>query len=377
MEAHHAEPDRALAHRRVARPLHPVRRAVDEVLQHVVEEAHHVGDEALVVLPLEPAFQVQAGQAAHRRPLHAVLVEAGRQRDLAAQVGGLHLQPGQLLMLGQRAVHVVAEHQVRLAGLDPRRQDADPQGARRDAAHHGAVLRRGQRPGLVGLDRAHEGIGDQDAVMQVERLAVRIAAGRAADFDELLDLGMRDRQIDRGRAAPQRALRDRQRQAVHHADEGDDARGLAVLPDLLADRAQIAPVAADAAALGGEPDILVPQPDDAVEAVGGFVQEAGDRQAALGAAIGQHRGRRHEPQPGHVVVDALGVRRVVAVVAGDAGEQVLVTLARQQIAVVQRGAAEIRQQGIPGPVDPYLVATLQLHRIEHYGTPWESLTTTS
>jgi hypothetical protein len=35
---------------------HLVRRAVDEVLQHVVEEAHHVLDELLVAVPLVPGF---------------------------------------------------------------------------------------------------------------------------------------------------------------------------------------------------------------------------------------------------------------------------------------------------------------------------------
>ena len=50
--------------------------------------------------------------------------------------------------------------------------------------------------------------------MQVQRLAVRIAPGGAPDLDELLDLRMAHRQIDRRRATPQRALRDRQGQAV-------------------------------------------------------------------------------------------------------------------------------------------------------------------
>ena len=59
VEPHHPEPDRALAHRGIARLLHPRRRAVDEVLQHVVEEPHHVLDERRMVLPLEPALQVQ------------------------------------------------------------------------------------------------------------------------------------------------------------------------------------------------------------------------------------------------------------------------------------------------------------------------------
>ncbi len=218
-------------------------------------------------------------------------------------------------------------------------------------------------PLLVGLDGAHEGVRDQDAVVQVEGLAVGVAAGGAAHLDELLDLGMPDRQVDRGRAAAQRALADGERQAVHHADERDDAGGLAVAADVLADRAQVAPVGADAAALGGQPDVLVPEADDALQAVGGLVQEAGDRQAALGAAVGQHRGGGHEPVPGHVVVEALGMSGVVAVEAGDAGEQVLAALAGQQVAVVERGAAEVGQQGVAGAVDADRMAAGELHHV--------------
>ena len=138
--------------------------------------------------------------------------------------------PASLWCSGSRVVHMVGEDQVRLAGLDPRGQDADPERAGADilrtiAPSFGDV----KRPLLVRLDRAHEGVRDQQPVVQVQRLAVRVAAGRAADLDELLDLGMRDRQVDRRRAPPQRALRDRQRQAVHHPDERHHAGGLAVL----------------------------------------------------------------------------------------------------------------------------------------------------
>ena len=142
VEPHHAEPHRALAHRRVARPLHPLRRAVDEVLQHVVEEAHHVLDEQRMVLPLEPALQIERRQAADRGAPLAMLIDPGRQRDLAAQIAGLDLEPGQLVVLRPRVVHLVGEDQVGLAGLDPRRQDPDPQRPRADPADHRAVLRR-------------------------------------------------------------------------------------------------------------------------------------------------------------------------------------------------------------------------------------------
>ena len=40
VEAHDAEADRALTHRRIGSAAHRFRRGLDEVLQHVVEEAH-------------------------------------------------------------------------------------------------------------------------------------------------------------------------------------------------------------------------------------------------------------------------------------------------------------------------------------------------
>ena len=208
------------------------------------------------------------------------------------------------------------------------------------------VFGRGEDPLGVRFDRAHERIRDQDAVMQVERLAVGIAAGRAADFDEFLDFGVPDRQIDGGRATAQRALGDREGEDVHDADEGHDAGGFAVFADFLADRAQIAPIGADAPTLGGEPDIFVPEIDNAFQRVVGLVQEAGDRQAAIRAAIGEHRGCRHEPHFADIVVEALGVGGVVSVIGGDAGEEVLIAFAGEQIAVVQRGAAEIGQERV-------------------------------
>src|SRR5256885_10877234 len=111
----------------------------------------------------------------------------------------------------------------------------------------------------------------------------------------------------RGGAAPQRPLANRQRQAVHHAHEWDDAAGLAVEADRLADPAHPAPVSADAAAAARQPDILVPRADNAFEAVVDAVEVAADRQAAPGAAVAEHGRRRHEPQARDVIIDALRV----------------------------------------------------------------------
>ena len=296
------------------------------------------------------------------------MVDAGRQRDLAAQVGGLDLEAGQLVMLGPCIVHVIDEHQVRLAGLDAGGQDADPEVARRHLALHGAVLGADQRPFLVVLDGAHEGVGDQQAVVKVERLAVGITAGRPADLDELLDLGMVHRQVDRRRATAQRTLADRQRQRVHHADERHHARGLAVHADLFADRPQIAPVRADAAATRRQPHILVPQTDDAFERIVGLVQEAGDRQAAAGTAVAQHRRRRHEPEIADIVVESLGMGIVVGVGRGNARKHLLVAFVGQEIAIGQGSLAEGRQTGVPRGIGHNPCTASNLNDIKH-GSP--------
>ena len=293
-----------------------------------------------------------------------------RQGNLAAQVGRLHLQPRQLVVFGAGVVDVVGEDQIRLPRLNPSGQDAHPQGSGRDRPHRCVILGRQQRPRLIGFHRPHEGVGDQDAVVQVERLAIRIAAGGAADFDELLDLRMPDRQIDGGGPAPQRPLGDRERQRIHHPDERDHAGRLADRANFLPDRAQIAPVRPDAAALGCQPHILIPQPDDAIETVRCLVQKAGNRQAALGAAVGQDRGGWHEPHLAHVIVQALPVRGVVAVVGCDPGKQVLEVFAGHEVAVGQGGPAEVGQQRVPRPVDSDLMATWHLDCVEHGLPPW-------
>src|SRR3546814_9082304 len=79
----------------------------------------------------------------------------------------------------------------------------------------------------------------------------------------------------------------------------------------------------EAAAARGEPHILVPGADDALQAVGDGVQIAGDGKAATGAAIRQHGRRRHEPELRDIVIEPLGVRGVVGIGRGDANEEVL------------------------------------------------------
>ena len=82
MEAHDTKPDGALTHRRIARLGHAIRCGVDELLQHVIQEAHHVRDETRMVLPLEPGLEVQRGKAADRGAVLAMLISPRGQGDL-------------------------------------------------------------------------------------------------------------------------------------------------------------------------------------------------------------------------------------------------------------------------------------------------------
>ncbi len=141
-------------------------------------------------------------------------------------------------------------------------------------------------------------------------------------------------------------MRNRQCERVHDPDKRNDTAGLAVQTDRLTNAAHAAPIGADAAALGSEPDIFVPRVHNAIEAVGHGIEVAADGQAARGAAVRKNRRCGHEPQIGDVFVNALCVLFIIGIGIGDAGKQILIAFARQEIAIFQRFLAEFGQIGI-------------------------------
>ena len=200
--------------------------------------------------------------------------------------------------------------------------------SRVDGAAHFAGLWRTQIEFSAAADRLHEIVAEQDTVVQVECLAIKIARG-FTNFEEFLDLGVADVEIAGGRPATQRPLADGECERIHHPDKRDDAAGFAVKADRLANAAYIAPIGADAAAARCKPDILVPCIDDALQAVVDTVQIAGNREPATGASVGQNGGCRHEPQFRDIIVQPLRVILIVGIGAGDAGKQILIAFARQ------------------------------------------------
>src|SRR5262249_18824006 len=162
---------------------------------------------------------------------------------------------------------------IRLPRLQPRFKNALPKLPRIDFAYGLPVLWASQGEGRSGAHGLHEFVGDVDAMVQIEALAVEVSRG-FADFQELLDFRVMDVEIDRCRTAPQRALADGKCQAIHDVNERNDARGNAS-SHFLADGTHTAPVGADAAAIRCEPDVFVPRADNSFQRVGHGVQEAG------------------------------------------------------------------------------------------------------
>ncbi len=126
METHDAHADAALAGGGVGGARHAGGGVVDEVLEHVVEETQHVLHEGRMIGPFVVGFEIQRGEAADRRALLAVMIAAGGQGNLGAQVAHFHFQAELLVMLGDGAVHVVDEDDVRFAGLHAGGEQLDP-----------------------------------------------------------------------------------------------------------------------------------------------------------------------------------------------------------------------------------------------------------
>src|SRR5690606_18747827 len=131
-------------------------------------------DDGRMVLPFKEGLEVQRGEAADSRALFAQMVATCRQGDLGAEVRGLYLKPRELVMLGARIVHCVLIDDVRLARFDARREKANPKRTRGNGLLDRLVLGREKRPIGIRLDSAHERVRDKYAVMQVQRLAVRV-----------------------------------------------------------------------------------------------------------------------------------------------------------------------------------------------------------
>ena len=150
-------------------------------------------------------------------------------------------------------------------------------------------------------------------------------------------------EIDGSRAAAQGALGYSESQAVHHANERDNARGLPGLADLFTYRAHIPPICPNAAAIRRQPNILIPNINDRIERIINSIQETRNWQTAICSAIGQNRRRRHEPKLAHIIIKALRMGCIIPISLRNAAKHILKTLIREKIAVQQCPLTKIRQ----------------------------------
>ncbi len=248
VETHQAETDRTLTLRGVDSAGHFRRRALDEVFKHIVEEAEDVFDEGLILGPFEILLGIDRRQAAHSGAVLACMVDTGWQGNFGAEIGLCDLQAKLALVSRHGVVHGVGEQQVWLTSLHAQLKNFLPQFTSIDRPDNFLRLRTDQAVILVIFHRFHEVVGDVDTVMQIQGFPVEVA-GRLADFEKLFDFRVVDINVTRGRATAQRTLADRQRQRIHDTNERDDSGGLTVLTNLLANRADIAPIGSDAAAI--------------------------------------------------------------------------------------------------------------------------------
>jgi len=220
---------------------------VDETLQRIVEEAHHVLDEGRMLVPLEVGLDVERGEAADRG---ALACRDGRRRS--AKVISLHRFEVLTLEAGEpcdaRAIALftwstntrygspVSMRAVRIA---------NPQRARAESLRWTAPSFGETRAHSSSFSTAtHEGVGNEKA-RGCRFGALRFGSppvGRRISMNSSIS-GWLTGRIDGGRAATQRALGDRQRERIHGPRmKGTTPGGLAVHADLLTDRAQVAPI---------------------------------------------------------------------------------------------------------------------------------------
>ena len=142
----------------------------------------------------------------------------------------------------------------------------------------------------------HEGVGNIDAVMQIERAHVGVARW-LAHFDELNDIGMINRQEGRVGPAPRRTLTIRKTGRIVDLEMRHDTHAFVV-------SVANAHVNTDAAAEHRQPVDFGKRIDQPFGRIGHVAQKARDRQTALVTPEAQNRRRKTQPMATRVVINA-------------------------------------------------------------------------
>ncbi len=291
-------------------------------MDHVARHAGLVAEPVRRVLERHPAV-AGLGERAHHPPVQV----AGL--DLAHEAAGLLRRP--------------------VRGVELR----TPQ-----VGQLGHLVRVEQRPHPVGLDAAHELVGDP--VGQVEVVgAPGVLAGVVAQLQELLDVRVPRFQVDAGGALAPAALVDRGDARVEGAQERHDAVGLPVgAADQRAARAHPGARDADAAGeLRQVGDLAVALVDRAELVAGRVDQVAGGHLGVPGAGVEQRRRAGQVGQRRQEAVEADRLRGVRRQSTCDPQQPVLRRLhdqagrrVPQQVPVVDGAQAEVLEPQVAARV---------------------------
>ncbi len=287
LEAHHAQPHRAVPHVGVARLPDRVVIDVDHVVEHAHGRGHGLLELALVDLSvLEVAGQVDGAQVAD-----GDLAVVGIQRDLGAQVGRVHHAH---VLLRRAHVAGILESDPGVAGFEQHRQHLAPQvdgshllvqlefAARRlrlvlhvglfkvlaeAVVQVGAGGGREQGPLAVFHHALHEQVGDPVGRVHVVGAAA-VVTGVLAQLQEFLDVQVPRFQVGADGALALAALVHRDGGVVDDLQERHHALALAVgALDVRTQRAHPRPVIAQAAGELGQQRVLLDGFVDAVQVV--------------------------------------------------------------------------------------------------------------
>ena len=295
LKAHQAEAHRAVPQVGFPRLLRRVVVDVDDIVQHAHGGAHGLFQFAQVEAVLADMLrEIDRAEVAHRD-----LLAAGVQRDLGAQVGGMH-HPGMLLRGAQ--VARIFEGDPRMAGLEQHAQHLAPQGLGGDGlvqlelapGRHrlvllialvegapvqvvqiGHIVRGEQGPIPAAQHPLHEQIRHPVGGVHVVGAAA-VVAGVLAQLQELLDVEVPSFEIGAHGALALAALIHGDSGVVDHLEEGHDALGFAVgALDVRAEGPHRSPIVAEPAGELGQHGVVADGIVDAAEVVGHRGQVAG------------------------------------------------------------------------------------------------------
>ena len=331
LKAHQAQAHRAVAQVRVLGLLHRVVVDVD----HVVEHPHRGLDGLLQLGVVQRAVRDVLQQIDRTQVAHCGLGVAGVERDLGAQVAGMH-HAG--MLLGRPHVAGVLERDPGVAGFEQHRQHLAPQigggnsAGRLDFAacrlrlvghigllefgtklvvQVGHVVGREQGPLALFHHAAHEQVGNPVGGVHVVRAAA-VVTGVLAQLQKLLDVQVPGFQVGANGALALAALVHRHSGVIDHLEERHHALRFAVgALDVAAQGAYTCPVIAQTASKFGQQRVFLDRLVNAAEVVRHGGQVAARQLRAQRAAVEQRGRAGHEVERGQHLVELNGARFAV------------------------------------------------------------------